>query len=173
MKNSESKILYSGCIDISYSSFTIEPENPDSLGGDEFAGQNNGLCGASVPGHLAFIARPRDAAINIDVVLHSKEPELKHEYTEVVEVSFERGKNPVLLCQWAHEEIFKLDLPKKEYRVRYSIKGLDKDYDEEILKPINGQLYLIEFWPSKFKEDKIIKETTEDATYWHKSHCKN
>ncbi|MGH1426691.1 MAG: hypothetical protein ACRBEE_02035 [Arenicella sp.] len=48
----------------------------------------------------------------------------------------------------------------------------DYDYDQEdddyFEKPVPGQKYLIEIWPQEKSQDKIIKQTSLEAAYWHK-----
>ncbi len=176
------KVLFSNNIDISYSQFYIEIEDPDDslLPSDPSDNQINGLCGAAQKGRLFFTARPKDGAIDLEIQLHEKEPDIEIQYEEIVEVSFTRDKEETFLCEWAHEEEHLLELPRGEYRVRYSVIGLDKDYDyddmdedeDEPYKPISGQKYLIQFWPCKFKQDAIIKQTTKEAEYWHNARNK-
>ncbi len=177
MTASNFETLFSGNIDIYFSQFSIESEEPDDSVRlpDVHAGQVNGLCGAAQPERLFFTARPKDAAIELQIQLWPCEPPIDSTYGDIVEVPFTRGVEPVLLCQWAHEEVFPLTLPPGEYRVRYSIDGLDKDYPEDCdkegyEKPIPGQRYLVQFWAHPNEGDSIIKQTTEEAAYWHKAH---
>ncbi|MEO0423015.1 MAG: hypothetical protein AAF184_11800 [Pseudomonadota bacterium] len=167
-----SKTLFSGRIDIEFSQFYIEAEDEYSDIDSAFANQVNGLCGAAQPGSLFFTARPKDAVIALEVVLFSTEPPIDSSYSEIVEVSFCRDSQPVLLCQWAHEDTYPLDLPAGPYRVRYCIDGLEKEYDEGVVWeheriPIPGQRYLIQFWPGHHKPDTILQQTSDQAAYWH------
>jgi hypothetical protein len=170
--------LFSGNLEICYSQFYIEPEDPEDEESmeEQFRGQVNGLCGATVPERLFFTARPKDAVISIDVLLYKGCPPLSSNYSDIVEVSFKRGKEPVYLCQWAHEEEFLLNLAPGNYRVRYCIEGLDKDYDYDVEDddyfemPVPGQKYLIQIWPQNLEQDKIVKQGSEESAYWHNTH---
>tara|TARA_R110002049_G_C8824969_1_gene534877 strand:- start:49 stop:597 length:549 start_codon:yes stop_codon:yes gene_type:complete len=170
------KKLFSGLIDVCYSQFYIESEDPDDSDSceEQFQGQNNGLCGAATPERIFFTARPKDSVIDLDINLYTENPEINDEYTDIVEVSFRPGEEPVFLCQWAHEEVYPLNLENIDYRVRYSIVGLDNDYDydedddEYFQKPVPGQKYLIEIWPQEKSRDQIVKQTSMEAAYWHK-----
>ncbi|MGH1461113.1 MAG: hypothetical protein ACRBB6_03665 [Neptuniibacter sp.] len=173
------RTLFSDNIFVSYSQFYIECEDPDDslLPSNPFHKQQNGLCGASQNERLFFTAAPKDSLISLDVELLEEEPLLDDNFDEVVEVSFKRGAENILLCEWAHEEEHPLDIPEGEYRVRYNIKGFDLDYDyenmeepgddDELLPPLESQKYLIQFWPSPFRGDKIIKKSSDSAAYWH------
>ena len=171
--------IFSGDLEVCYSQFYIETEDPDDDQPleEQFKGQENGLCGAVVPERLFFTARPKDCVISLEIHLYNKIPPVKNEYTDIVEVSFRSGEEPVFLCQWAHEEEFPLNLPSGDYRVRYCIVGLDKDYDydeedeEYFSKPVPGQKYLIQMWPQELGQDKILKQETEEAKYWHNTYC--
>ncbi len=173
-----SKLLYSNNIFVSYSQFYIECEDPDDslYPSDPFYKQVNGLCGAAQAGRLFFTARPKDALIKLDIELLTDEPAIDNQFDEIVEVSFKRESEDVYLCEWAHEEECLLEILEDEYRVRYSVKGFDLDYDyenmeepegDELPPPLQGQKYLIQLWPCSHKNDQIIKKTTEHAAYWH------
>ncbi|PSV27932.1 hypothetical protein [Photobacterium sp. GB-56] len=171
--------LFSDNIFVSYSQFYIECEDPDDslLPSNPFHKQQNGLCGAAQSERLFFTAAPTDSLINLEIELLDSKPEVDENFDEIVEVSFTRGAKDILLCEWAHEEEYPLNIPEGIYRVRYNIKGFELDYDyenieepeddEELLPPLDGQKYLIQFWPSDFKSDQILKKTSEYAAYWH------
>ncbi len=90
------KKLFAGLIEVCYSQFYIESEDPDDYDSceEQFRGQNNGLCGAATPERLFFTARPKDSVIDLEVHLYPTAPELNTEYTDVVEVSFRPGDEP-------------------------------------------------------------------------------
>ena len=177
--NQMSSSLYSGNIFTNYSQFNIELEDPDDslLSDGPFYKQENGLCGAAAAGRLFFTAEPKDSLIKLEIEMHESEPAINDQFDEIVEVSFTRGPNEVYLCEWAHEEEHPLNIPEDDYRVRYSVKGFDLDYDyenmeepddeDEVLPPFPGQEYLIQLWPSFDQEDKIIKKSSKLAEYWH------
>lgn len=124
-----------------------------------FRGQNNRLCGAAFPGCLLFTASPKDSVIPIEIHLCDTKPKVKSKYTDIVEVSFRRPEEGNVVL-WAHEERHSLYISNGDYslyRVRYSIVGLDNQYDYmdegaytdegDFFDPVSGQKYLIEMWP--------------------------
>ena len=178
--NEEFKVLFSGILGIDYHQFYIDVDDDDDSEDylsveNAFSEHTNGLCGSACSGKLFFTAGPDVGAIAIEIRLHGSPPTLDSNYTEIVEVPFTNSEAPVFLCEWAHEETHALDLPPGDYRVRYSIEGFDKDYDDveedddEELKPIPGQKYLVQFWLQSHQPDEIIKKTSESAAYWHNS----
>lgn len=68
--------------------------------------------------------------------------------------------------------MYELDLPSGNYRVRYCIDGMEKDYDYEDdddgKVPVSGQRHLIQIWKAKEAKDKIVKHTSETTAYWDK-----
>ncbi|MCB1589356.1 MAG: hypothetical protein KDI56_10685 [Xanthomonadales bacterium] len=167
----ELRILFSGEIGVSFSHFSIETDAPverHSIG--EFSGQKNGLLGAAREGRLLFTARPKDATIDLEIQYFRSRPEVDKRYDKIVEASFERPDEPVFLCQWAHEVVYPLDLPPGEYRVRYCVKGLGLEYGEDDIiaqSTIPGQGYLVQFWPEEPSEDRIVRQSSAEAKYWH------
>lgn len=169
--------LYSGQLSVDYGQFYVdlieEPDEDDYLTMDEaFHNQTNGLCGAAQEGKLFLVAGPQTGTIQVEVLLHSSTPPLMEDFEDVVECSLRIPATQVGLCSWAHEEAHKLDLPSGDYRVRYSIAGMDKDYaedDEDVDAPIPGQKYLLQLWPCSLGKDKVMKVGSKTANYWHRS----
>ncbi|MFN3580732.1 MAG: hypothetical protein ACK4VV_09700 [Pseudomonas sp.] len=176
MTDKSIKTLFSGNLGIEYGQFYIDvPElddEEDYLDPDmAFQHQANGICGAAQSGKVFFITGIQNGVIAIDVALHGAEPPVDHTYEEIVEVSFERGRSAVSLCEWACEATHELELEQDTYRIRYSIIGMDKDYDDDdeyCEAPVQGQRHLIQIWSAAAKQDSIIKQTSENAAYWHR-----
>ena len=180
------KKLYSGNIGIDYGQFYIDAafDDEDDLGLDEdyldpdgaFEGQENGICGASQQSKLFFVTGIQNGAISVDCEYHDSQPELDESYEDIVEVSLVVSDKQLSLCEWGHEATHKLELPKGEYRVRYLIQGMDKDYDDENEdesdeyweKPVPGQKHLIQIWSGKTAGDVVIKHTSVNARSWHR-----
>jgi len=167
------KQLYLGKLGIEYGQFYFDsPDDEDDYPELEeaFTDQKNGICGAATPGKVFFITGIQNGTISVLIELFSICPPVDDEYDEVVEVAFfNNGSAPIHLCQWGHEWTRKLDLPKGHYRIRYSIQGMDKDYDEDDNwdAPIPGQRHMIQLWPQDQQEDEVVKLTSEMAKYWH------
>lgn len=173
IKTDGAQVLYSGLLPIDYAQFYVDQldsaEDEDYLTPDAaFKGQVNGLCGAARLGRLWLVAGPQAGVIHIDVLVHPAEPELTDGYEDVVECSVSLGSEPVGLCSWAHEEVHSLDLAPGDYRVRYSIQGMDReDPEADEDGPVPGQGHLLQFWPAPPQADEVVRQGSEQAAYWH------
>lgn len=171
--------LYNSALGVEYGQFYIIPDednfdvdawDPDSA----FENQQNGLCGAAVNGHVFFVTGIQNGTISVDVQLCEACPELDESYEEITEVSLTVNTLPVFLSEWGSEETHQLDLAEGSYRLRYSIDGMNKDYDDEVegeeywKSPLPGQRHLIQLWACEPGADQILKQTTSVAKYWHK-----
>ena len=167
------KQLFSGNLNIYYGQFYIDVLDFDDesyLDMDSaFDDQQNGLCGARHPGKLFFMVGPQDGTARLRVELHDSEPHLLEDYQDIVECPFDASARELHLCEWAFEAMHPLDLPSGEYVVRYSIKNIDHDYGEECdwEQPVEGQEYLVQFWPGSALDDKIVRNVSELGHYWH------
>lgn len=97
------------------------------LSGDleaSFAGPRNGLCGAAVPRTLFLITGLHLGKVGFCVERHDAPPAVGPEWEEIVEASFRPVSPRVWLCQWSGEW-WDLDLPERDYRVRYCASGMD------------------------------------------------
>ncbi len=174
MSNDLDKVLYSGTLGIEYGQFYVDIDDDDFEDYLEpeaaFEHQNNGICGAAQTGKLFLVAGTQDGVIEIEVKLHSSEPTVDDTYEEIVEVSIEIGKKQLMLCEWGNETTHNLNINPGTYNVRYSIIGMEKEYndDSDWESPIPGQRYYLQFWPGQKQKDVIKKCTSETAKYWHK-----
>ncbi|NVK88934.1 MAG: hypothetical protein HWE13_12440 [Gammaproteobacteria bacterium] len=179
--------LFNGNIDIYYGQFYIDDidaeADSDSLDSDvvdddslldvdsAFAQQLNGLCGACHLGKLFFIAEPQEGVAHVAVELHTEEPPLLEHSDDVVECSFAARSNSLHLCEWANEATYPLSLPLGDYICRYSICATDSEYkgDETWRQPLAGQHFIIQFWPGKLAQDRIVVANSQKGHYWHKT----
>lgn len=170
--------LYSGILGIEYGQFYII-SNETQFDGDmdeAFKNQENGLCGASVPGFVWFTTGIQNGKISVDIQLCQSRPRQDDSYQEIVEVSLNVGTSPIFLAEWGSERAQQLELPEGNYRLRYSIDGMNIDYDDEAQEsndeywnsPLRGQRYLIQLWIAASSRDIIVQQTTDSAKYWHK-----
>jgi hypothetical protein len=104
--------------------------------------------------------------LTVDVDEH--EPGLDDSWEECVEVSFEPHA-PVSLVDWNREVVCALPLRPVDYRVRYLARGMDAgraaDTIVEDEEPVD--LYGVQFWPSAPARDRVIRQTSDTAKYWH------
>ncbi|GAB2505950.1 hypothetical protein [Nocardiopsis aegyptia] len=133
-----------------------------------FAGQRAGLCGAAVPGHLFLLTGTHTGYVPITVELHGAEPPLDAEaWEDVVEVSFRPVSAENALVEWDGDS-HPLSLSHTPYRVRYHCRGMDEAHDATRATgdPVVDE-YLVRLWPGPVAADRVVKETSEAAAYWH------
>lgn len=135
-----------------------------------FSGQSNGLCGAAVPGKLYLITGLHTGDVAVTVELHDLEPTLDGSWEEVVEASFAPTSPEVFLAQWAYEAAWPLGLDSISYRVRYCATGMDaaRAADTRLSGEQPLDRYLLQFWPGPHAPDRVVKQTSERAGYWHR-----
>jgi hypothetical protein len=87
-------------------------------------------------------------------------------WEEIVEVSFRPTREKVHLLGLDDDTPHRLRLPPGDYRVRYSVRGIDEaDHSEEA-----PDAYLLQFWPGTPAADRILRRTSPRAAYWHRAH---
>ncbi|PWI13284.1 hypothetical protein DI272_03405 [Streptomyces sp. Act143] len=160
-----------GEVHVHYGQIYVESD-PDSHGPDlaeSFAGQSAGMCGAAVPGALWLSTGLHTGDVGFTVEIHEEPPPLDPQWEDVVEVSFRPASAESRLVQWAWEAAWDLDLAEMDYRVRYCAKGMDRAREEDTRLGSEPQLdcYLLQFWPAPPQADRVVKETSRTAAYWH------
>ncbi|MEU7906603.1 hypothetical protein [Actinoplanes sp. NPDC049118] len=139
-----------------------DDDRSDDLGMD---GQQNGLCGAGVPGQLTFITGTHTGDVLLRMELHECEPPLDAASSEVVEVSFAPASPDTWFAPWEGSGS-ELALEQRDYRVRYSAAGFDSEDAEETGAQ---ERYLVQFWPAPPAPDQVVRQTSETAAYWHRT----
>lgn len=136
---------------------------------ETFAGQSAGLCGAAVPGALWLTTGLHTGNVGFTVEVHDEAPPLAPAWEDVVEVSFRPASARSLLVQWASETFWELGLEEIDYRVRYCAKGMDQGRQRDTGPDEEPQAdrYLLQFWPAPPGPDRVIRQTTRTAAYWH------
>ncbi|NUR68252.1 MAG: hypothetical protein HOQ47_21075 [Streptomyces sp.] len=160
-----------GEVFVHYGQIYVESD-PDTVGPDldeAFAGQSGGLCGAATPGSLWLTTGLHTGDVGFTVEVHEEPPPLDPQWEDVVEVSFRPASAESQLVQWAGEDMWELDLEEIDYRVRYCAKGMDEAHRKDTRLDSEPQLdrYLLQFWPAPPETDRILKETSKIAAYWH------
>ncbi|MEV0170365.1 hypothetical protein AB0I00_04425 [Streptomyces sp. NPDC050803] len=160
-----------GEVHVHYGQIYVESD-PDDFGLDlaeAFAGQQSGLCGAAVPGALWLMTGLHTGSVGFTVEVHDHAPPLDPVWEDVVEASFRPVSDSSSLVQWAAEDSWELDLAETDYRVRYCAHGMDKahDFDTRLDEEPQQDRYLLQFWPAAPTPDRIVKQTSTIAAYWH------
>jgi hypothetical protein len=164
--------LFDGPLGVQYGQAYVE--SGEDWGGDmdaTFEGQKNGLCGAAVPGALFLVTGLHTGDVALRVEAHDTTPPSDDAWEDVVEVSFTPGSDDVTLEQFGGMGTTQLELKPGDYRVRYSARGMDAGKEADTLdddaEPVDS--YLLQFWPAPPAPDAVIKQTSEQAAYWHKN----
>jgi hypothetical protein len=130
-----------------------------------FEGQTNGLCGAAQPDVLELITGTHTGDVPFRIELHDSEPQLGDQWEEVVEASFAPTSAVVSFTGLDSGRTYRISLPRREYRVRYCLYGMD-DTDTT---DKSSDAYLLQFWPAEHAPDCIVRQTSRRAASWHRS----
>lgn len=135
-------------------------------------GQNNGLCGARVPGELHFTTALHTGEVGFRIESWDAEPPVDDRWDEVVDVSFVPGPEDAALAafEW-WQQLDEWDLTAgANYRARYCCEGVAEANAVDTLsigQPVIDR-YLLQLWPSdEATSDVVVRATTEWAGYWH------
>ncbi|SEE86719.1 hypothetical protein SAMN04489740_2853 [Arthrobacter alpinus] len=135
-----------------------------------FAGQVNGLVGASASSGVYINLARRSGGSHVRMVLREAPPANDDaRWEDVVEVSFAIPTgHEVRWCSWAGESwgALKAIIPGS-YRMRVSASGRDEGRDGEFFHGV-VDTYLVQLWPDNLKPDAILRATSEDGQYWHR-----
>jgi hypothetical protein len=147
------EVLLERTVQIAYGQIYVESGLESGSGNLEacLRGQVNGLCGAAVPGSLILICGTHTGEVGFTVRRWSGEPAVEDGWDDVVEASWKPRSGNVVLAEW-DGKWYPLDLPERDYRVRYSCTE-DRG--------------LLDFWPAAPASDAILRQTTAHAAYWH------
>ncbi|MBU2664884.1 hypothetical protein KOI35_15380 [Actinoplanes bogorensis] len=127
--------------------------------GEPWADESNGLCGAGVPGVLALQTSAHTDWLPFRIELHDTEPAAGDGWEEIVEVSFTALSDSAMLAGLDGDG-YEFALPRGDYRVRYCLTGMEED--------IAGP-HLLQFWPAAPAPGRIVRQTGEQAAYWHRA----
>lgn len=133
-----------------------------------FGGQSNGLCGAAMPGILFLITGLHTGQVGFTVELYDAPPPIDDSWQEIVEASF-RPVGRAGLAGWGGHGYWPLGLAEASYRVRYCGTGMDaaRELDTRMEEDPEADRYLLQFWAAPPEPDRVVKQTSEVAAYWH------
>lgn len=165
------RVLFDGRLLVDYGFIYVraEDDETDWSTGNHRRGQRNGLCGAATPGMLHLHTGTNMGDVSVRVELHTAAPTLDEQWEEVVEVSFHSTYDVVGLHTF--DGFFELSLPRGQYRVRYCARGMDPAHDRgmpDADQPA-ADSYLLQLWPAPPGPDRILRQTSEIAGYWHRT----
>ncbi|MET9581491.1 hypothetical protein ABZY30_39065 [Streptomyces massasporeus] len=161
-----------GEVHVHYGQIYVESAPDDHVPdlAEAFAGQRAGLCGAATPGFLWLNTGLHTGDVGFTVEVRDQAPPLDPAWEDVVEVSFRPASDRSALVQWAGEDSWDLDLEETDHRVRYCASGMDRARETDTRSADDPQLdrYLLQFWPAPPEPDRVLKETSRTAAYWHR-----
>jgi hypothetical protein len=167
--------LFDGELHVEYSQFYVDsrPEPARWELADAFAGQRSGLCGAADPGFLCLLTGLRFGGVGLTVERHDEPPSYDDAWEEIVEVSFLPASDDVLLQELAgdHGPWPLAALDEVSYRVRYCGTGMAQGHQTDLRMRGQPQVdrYLLQFWPAPAAPDRVVKQTSGQAAYWHRT----
>ncbi|MFF7794729.1 hypothetical protein [Streptomyces sp. NPDC007991] len=161
-----------GEVHVHYGQIYVETD-PDSFGpglSEAFAGQSAGLCGAATPGALWLSTGLHTGGVGFTVEVHEQAPPLDPAWEDVVEVSFRPVSEDCALVEWGGGDSWQLELEETDYRVRYCAQGMDRASERDTRLDGEPRLdcYLLQFWPAPPEPDRVLKQTSRVAAYWHR-----
>ena len=118
---------------------------------------------------LFFFTGLHTGSVRLTVDVTEHEPQSDETWQECVEVSFLPSGRDVRLVDWDRVIVCDLPLAAQTYRVRYAAWGMDAGNAADTI--LEGEVtvdsYRLWFWPSPPAPDRVIRETSETAKYWH------
>ena len=165
-------LIFDGTFRVHYGqAYVLSPGQANSDLDDAFVGQQNGLLGAAVPGQLWLTTGLHTGRVGLRIESADSEPVSDDAWEEIVEASFDPGADEAALTGWAGESgPVPLGLDVATYRVRLCASSMDEGRRADTL--LDGEEprdnYLLVFWKAGREADKIIKQTSAIAGYWHR-----
>ncbi|MEV8509648.1 hypothetical protein AB0368_33140 [Actinoplanes sp. NPDC051475] len=165
------EVLLDRAVQVNYGQLYVLHDGGGVEAEEAFRGQVNGLCGAADDGALFLVTGLRSGPVGFVVERHSAEPAIDGSWEEIVESSFRAASDEVVLQEWSGIR-YPLDLDPGPYRVRYCAKGMDRGWDVETLGLDDEVVdtYLLQIWPGPPLADRIVRQTSDAAGYWHREH---
>ncbi|MFF7250171.1 hypothetical protein ACFZBU_40560 [Embleya sp. NPDC008237] len=121
-------------------------------------------------GFLFLITGVHTGHVGLTIEVHEGPPTVDGRWEEVVEAPFTPQTRAVRLAQWADVDACEFELDTVEYRVRYCAVGMDEASAHGVV--LDGELpvdrYLLRFRPAPSEPDRVVRQTSDKAAYWHK-----
>jgi hypothetical protein len=160
-------VLFDDDVPVHYGFIFLSAEDgwPELM--DTRRGQQNGLCGAAVPGVLSLITGLHTGRVRLGVEWLDAEPALDPQWEDVVEVSFTPARQDLTLFSFEHS--FDVRLPTiGDLRARYCARGMDAARQQDTAPTrVAAERYLLQLWPGAPGPDSVLRQTSGHAAYWH------
>jgi hypothetical protein len=93
---------------------------------------------------------------------------LRAKQDEIVEVSCHVPWGEIALVEWAAENGYPFVLPPGSYRARYHARAMQAGTELDTnVTTVPVDTYRLDLWPAEPAPDRVIKQTSEIAAYWH------
>lgn len=161
--------LFAGNLEVQYGQAYIELDGSfDGEMDNCFRGQNNGLCGAQMPAILFLMTGLHTGIVGITIHLFNADPGIDESWEEIVEVSFQAPKGEITLMEWAADQGVGMAVPAGSYRARYQGRAMQtaNELDTNV-NDIPVDSYRLDLWTAPLVPDRIVKQTSAVAAYWH------
>jgi hypothetical protein len=164
------RVLFEAEIPVHYGFVNLSPAGGDNFPDltDARAGQQNGLCGAAVPGALSMVTGLHTGRVPFRVEWHDAAPPLDGDWEEAVEVPFHPAGPDLTLSSF--QDFYELRLPAAGgLRARFCAAGMDAANEADNISDDENTIdsYLLALWPAPAEPESILRETSEIAAYWH------
>ena len=142
-----------------------EDDSPELM--ETRRGQQNGLCGAAVPGVISLITGLHTGRVRLRVEWLDSEPVLDPQWEDAVEVSFTPSEPDLTLSSFDYR--FDVRLPTVgDRRVRYCASGMDAAHRQDTSPTrLAAERYLLQLWPGAPGPDSVLRQGSGYAAYWH------
>ena len=128
-------------------------------------GQQNGLLGGALGDRLSMITGTHTGTVSVRVEWHDGPPVSDDPWEEIVEVSFNAA---IGMSLSAFEEFHDFQLPRGgSTRARYCALGMDTAREIPDESEPCPDRYLLQIWPAAASPERIVRQTSETAAYWH------
>ncbi len=165
------RIVHTGTIWVAYAQAYVQCTDDAPMPDRAFDGQRNGLCGAAVPGALFLRTGTHTGRVGFTVEAHNAAPPVDDEWEEVVEATFVPVSPDARLVEWGGGSGSPVDLglDERPWRVRYCAIGMDAGHGAGPAQDGEASVdrYLLQFWPAPPDGDQIVRQTSQQAAYWH------
>ena len=162
-------VLFAQNINVNYGQAYLELAGPfDGSMEDCFRGQQNGICGAAASDVLFLTTGLHTGQVGFTINLFEADQGIDDRWDEIVEVSLLAPKSEISLVEWAAETGHKMLIIPGTYRARYHARGMQAGSDLDTNTTTSAvDTYRLDLWKADRAPDRVIKQTSEIAAYWH------
>ncbi|QCQ92576.1 hypothetical protein [Rhodococcus sp. SGAir0479] len=161
-------VAFDDRINVAYGQFYLaEPGTSSEDMADGFVGQRNGLCGTAEPGVAWFVTGLHTGTVALTVEAVADEPPVDASWEEIVEAPLTVvGSDGLEVQEWGGDVVGdRIPLPAGTYRVRYCAAGIDAGHETD--SGDGPDRYRVTIWPAAPAPDAVVRQTSQNAAYWH------